>query len=223
MMGKQVRSPETMRGLEKNLTLTMIVVALRKSGTMDETILVNRDNPIPSDYQASIETVSIQVEENFWVALEKETAEKYLQLKRHLASLGIRVEVLSGYRYQETQQRIWNESIAAHGEAQTERYVAKPGFSEHQTGLALDLSLYDAQGDKVKDDDIEAYAELFPHLHTFGFILRYPAEKEHVTGYPFEPWHIRYVGVEAANQMYDNGWTLEEYVAHVERTQEGLK
>ena len=99
------------------------------------------------------------------------------------------------------------------------RYVAKPGYSEHQTGLALDLSLYDAQDDRVEDDDVEAYAKLFPHLHEFGFILRYPEGKEDVTGYSFEPWHIRCVGVEVASQIYENGWTLEEYVSHVERKQ----
>ena len=64
-----------------------------------------------------------------------------------------------------------------------------------------------------------AYGKLLPHLHKFGFILRYPAGKESVTGYPFEPWHIRYVGIDAAREMYDAGWTLEEYVS---RTREEL-
>ena len=223
MMGKQARLPETISEPGQEPNAILIVIALRASGAMNKTILVNRDNPVPSDYRASIEIVSIQVEENFCIELEKETAENYLQLKSHLASFGIRVEALSGFRFQKTQQRIWDESVAAHGEAHTERYVAKPGYSEHQTGLALDLTLYDDKNDLVEDDDIEAYAELFPHLHEFGFILRYPAEKEHVTGYPFEPWHIRYVGVEAASQIYENGWTLEEYVAHAEGAPEGVK
>ena len=65
----------------------------------------------------------------------------------------------------------------------------------------------------------DADGKLLPHLHKFGFILRYPAGKESVTGYPFEPWHIRYVGIDAAREMYDAGWTLEEYVS---RTREEL-
>ena len=181
---------------------------------MNKLPLINRENPIPKDYKDSIETTLVKVDENFSVPLEKEAAEKYLQLKEYLASLGIRVEILSGYRHQGTQERIWRESVAEHGEAHTRRYVAQPGYSEHQTGLALDLTLYDAKNDKVEDDDIEAYSALFPHLHKFGFILRYPEGKENVTGYPFEPWHIRYVGVETARIIYENDWALEEYVSH---------
>ena len=109
--------------------------------------------------------------------------------------------------------------MADHGEAYARQRVAKPGYSEHQTGLALDLTLYDDQGDMVRDDDVDAYGKLLPHLYKFGFILRYPAGKESVTGYPFEPWHIRYVGIDAAREMYDAGWTLEEYVS---RTREEL-
>ena len=182
---------------------------------MDRLMLVNRDNPISPQYSDSIEIVMIKVEEGFSVPLEREAAEKYLQMKGYLASLGIRVELLSGYRVQKAQERIWNDNVAAHGEAYTRQYVARPGFSEHQTGLALDLSLYDDSGDMVEDDDVEAYGRLFPHFHKFGFILRYPKGKESVTGYPFEPWHIRYVGIEAAREIYETGLTLEEYVAHI--------
>ena len=185
---------------------------------MLKTILVNRENPVPPDYRDSIDIVNVAVEEDFSVPLEKEAAQKYLQLKRRLSSLGIHVEVLSGYRCHSTQERIWNESVAAHGEAHTQRYVAKPGFSEHQTGLALDLTLYDAYGNAVEDDDVEAYGKLYPHLHEFGFILRYPAGKEDVTGYPFEPWHIRYVGEKAASEIYGSCLTLEEYVSRLDET-----
>ncbi len=180
---------------------------------MDKIILVNRSNPIPPGYLDSIEMVAVKVDEGFSVSLERETAERYLQMRRHLLSIGIRVEAVSGYRSQETQERIWNESVAAHGEARTRRYVAMPGHSEHQTGLALDLTLYDDQGDIVGDDDVEAYARLFPYFPEFGFIVRYPAGKEDVTGYRFEPWHVRYVGDEAAREIYASGLTLEEYVS----------
>ena len=180
---------------------------------MEKQILVNKDNPIPPGYRGSVEIVEIEVEEGFSVSLEKEAAEKYLQMRRYLLSLGIHVEALSGYRLQETQERIWNKTATEYGEAYAERYVAKPGYSEHQTGLALDVSLYDTWGNQVEDDDAEAYGKMFPYLHEFGFILRYPKGKEDVTGYPFEPWHIRYVGIEAASKIYENGWTLEEYIS----------
>lgn len=175
--------------------------------------MVNRDNPVPAGYQDHMDIVNVKVEEDFFVPLERETAQKYLQLRDFFAARGIRIAMLSGYRFQSTQERIWRENVAKHGEAHAGSYVAQPGFSEHQTGLALDLSVYDDQGVRVEDTDIEAYAQLFPHLHTFGFILRYPAGKEDITGYPFEPWHIRYVGEEAAGVIYENGWTLEEFLA----------
>ena len=182
---------------------------------MDKTILVNKSNPIPPGYRDSIEMVAVKVDEGFSVPLERETAERYLQMRRYLLSIGIHVEVVSGYRYQETQERIWNESVAAHGEEHTRRYVAMPGHSEHQTGLALDLTLYDARGEMVEDDDVEAYAKLHPYFHEFGFIVRYPAGKEDVTGCQYEPWHIRYVGDEAAREIYESGLTLEEYVSRM--------
>ena len=178
-------------------------------------ILVNRDNPIPPDYRDTIEIINVKVEENFSVPLERETAEKYLELREHLLSIGISVDALSGYRSRRTQERIWNESISAHGEVHTRRYVAMPGYSEHHTGLAIDLTLYDARGNAVEDDDFEAFEQLAPHIHKYGFILRYPAGKEDVTGYSFEPWHIRYVGIEAAREIYESGLTLEEYVSCV--------
>ena len=182
---------------------------------MDRLILVNGDNPVPPDYRTSIELASIEVEEGFSVSLEKETAGHYLRLRERLSSLGVRIEALSGYRSQETQARIWNDKASEHGEEYALRYVAKAGYSEHQTGLALDFTLYNDRGDAVEDDDAEAYGKVFPYLHEFGFILRYPAGKESVTGYPFEPWHIRYVGLEAARRIHGNGWTLEEYAQHV--------
>ena len=77
--------------------------------------------------------------------------------------------------------------------------------------LALDVVLCDPQGLPVDDSDAPEYDVMFPHLHKFGFILRYPRGREAVTGYGYEPWHIRYVGTAAAKAIHDNGWTLEEY------------
>lgn len=117
---------------------------------MVKPVLVNRANPIPRGYLESLDIVEIAVEPDFFVPLEREAADKYLQLKSHLASIGIRVELLSGLRSQKTQERIWNEAVATYGEGYAEQYVAKPGYSEHQTGLALDLTLYDAGETKLQ-------------------------------------------------------------------------
>jgi len=96
---------------------------------------------------------------------------------------------------------------------QTSKYVAYPGQSEHQTGLAMDLT-NKAGVQKPLTEDFGQTKEgqwLLENAHLYGFIIRYPAGQEAVTGYNYEPWHIRYVGTEAAKSIYSGGQTLEEY------------
>jgi len=178
---------------------------------IDHTILVNRDHPIPEGYSDGIALVELPVEEGFSVPMEEETAGAFLRLQGDLAREGLRMEPLSGYRSADTQRRILEDFLRSRGEEYTLSHVAAPGHSEHQTGLALDVTLYDAKGDPVEDDHAPEYDRLFPRLHEYGFILRYPEGAEAVTGYAFEPWHIRYVGIPAATAIHENHWTLEEY------------
>ena len=120
---------------------------------------------------------------------------------------------VSGWRSQEEQQAIWDDTVKESGLEFTRKYVAVPGHSEHQTGLAIDLGL--------KQEHIDFICPEFPYTgicQTFrdraakyGFILRYPAGKEHITGIGHEPWHFRYVGIPHAEIMAANGLTLEEY------------
>ncbi|MCM0649111.1 M15 family metallopeptidase [Clostridium swellfunianum] len=114
----------------------------------------------------------------------------------------------SGYRSYKSQKETYNNRVKAEGKKLADAYVAKPGFSEHQTGLCMDItnkSGYFAKGTK----EAEWLAE---NCHRFGFIIRYPYGKKSVTGIEYEPWHIRYVGDEAAKYIYDNEITLEEYL-----------
>ena len=124
------------------------------------------------------------------------------------------IAAVSGWRSREEQKQIWDESLRENGEAFTIQYVALPGHSEHQTGLAIDLG--------VRTPEIDFIRPYFPNTGIcgafqaraaeFGFILRYPAGKEHVTGIAHEPWHFRYVGVPHAALMVRKGLTLEEYL-----------
>lgn len=125
------------------------------------------------------------------------------------------ITVVSGWRSRKEQQDIWEESLKDHGEAFTRRFVAIPGHSEHQTGLAVDLGL--------KKGPVDFIRPAFPYTglcQTFraqaakyGFIQRYPAGKESVTGIAHEPWHFRYVGMPHAEIITGRGLTLEEYLA----------
>ncbi|MCM1025030.1 MAG: M15 family metallopeptidase [Roseburia sp.] len=126
---------------------------------------------------------------------------------------------VSGWRSLAEQQRIWDDSLRDNGPEFTRKYVAQPGHSEHHTGLAIDLGL--------KSDQIDFIRPAFPDSGVcrlfrekaakYGFILRYPAGKESITGISHEPWHFRYVGVPHAGIMAENGLTLEEYIAFIRR------
>ena len=124
---------------------------------------------------------------------------------------------VSGWRSGEEQQKIWDDTLRESGLAFTRKFVAIPGHSEHQTGLAIDLGL--------KQEHIDFICPDFPDTgicHSFrlkaakyGFILRYPAGKEQITGIGHEPWHFRYVGIPHAQIMEDNKLTLEEYMEFI--------
>jgi D-alanyl-D-alanine carboxypeptidase len=114
----------------------------------------------------------------------------------------------SGYRSYKSQNETYTDRVKAQGKKLADDYVAKPGFSEHQTGLCIDItnkSGYFVKGTKEAD-------WLAENCHRFGFIVRYPYGKKSITGIEYEPWHIRYVGYETAKYIYDNGITLEEYL-----------
>jgi len=124
------------------------------------------------------------------------------------------IEIVSGWRSLKEQERIYNDSLAANGAVFTANYVALPGHSEHQTGLAVDLAL--------KQPDIDALRPHFPYTGIcgtfrgiaprYGFIERYPKGKETITGIAHEPWHFRYVGTPHAVEITRLGVTLEEYL-----------
>lgn len=120
---------------------------------------------------------------------------------------------VSGWRSQEEQQAIWNNTLKESGLKFTRKYVAVPGHSEHQTGLAIDLGLKQEHVDFICPEfPYEGICQTFrERAAKYGFILRYPAGKEQITGIGHEPWHFRYVGVPHAEIMTAEGLTLEEY------------
>ena len=129
---------------------------------------------------------------------------------------GIDIELDSTYRSVERQKEIWDEFEKDHGVEYCRKYVAVPGYSEHHTGLAIDVCLV-KDGEVIDDnDDMIAEEEIFSRVHELlakhGFILRYLKGKESITGYAYEPWHFRYVGVQDAKTITDGGLTLEEYL-----------
>lgn len=180
-------------------------------------ILVNKNNVldenyIPNDLVEYKEYNGEKIDSSHKTMLEKETMKAFFEMQKDALYNGYHIVVDSGYRSYDYQQTILNRFIQERG-ADAYNIVALPGTSEHQTGLAFDVSFY-RNGIYIDDFD-DTFPEikwLHENCYKYGFILRYPKGKEDVTGYKYECWHFRYVGKELSNYMHDNNiLTLEEY------------
>lgn len=120
--------------------------------------------------------------------------------------------VNSSYRDYEFQKIVWDNYEDYRGEEYADSIAARPGYSEHQTGLSLDIITYGAN--KNTFDETDEFKWLQKNAHKYGFILRYPKDKEEITGYAYESWHYRYVGVEAATEIYKKDITFDEYYSY---------
>ena len=179
----------------------------------NDLILVNKENSLSSDYKPdnlvkpNIVFLDSSVEEEKYMQQEAATALE--ELFQNAKQNNITLIGSSAYRSYQTQVNIYNKYYKEKGKEYTKQYVAIPGESEHQTGLAIDVTNPSRCFDKTS---IEAQW-LANNAYKYGFILRYPKNKEDVTGYSYEPWHIRYVGKNVAEKIYRNSETLEEYLA----------
>ena len=184
------------------------------SRTADESLgwnlmLVNSQYRIPDDY--SVELIRLSNGEQVDSRIYPDLQEMFDDARGDGYSLFVR----AGYRSEEDQEDLMEDKIEAYrqegysqreAEREAEKWVAKPGTSEHELGLSVDIN---AEG---QTDGNRLYQWLAEHSWKYGFILRYPAEKEEITGIDYEPWHFRYVGKQAAKEMYEQDLCLEEYV-----------
>ena len=184
------------------------------SRTADESLgwnlmLVNSRYRIPDDY--SVELIRLSNGEQVDSRIYPDLQEMFDDARGAGYSLFVR----AGYRSEEDQENLMEDKIEAYrqegysqreAEREAEKWVAKPGTSEHELGLSVDIN---AEG---QTDGNRLYQWLAEHSWKYGFILRYPAEKEEITGIDYEPWHFRYVGKQAAKEMYEQDLCLEEYV-----------
>ena len=192
---------------------------------MDYTILVNKENPldkkfVPNNLMLYTEYNGEKIDPNHKTLVEKETLKAFLKLKRAAQEegksisypMGFDFVVDSGYRSYEYQEKVFKYNLEQEG-VRAYSYVALPGCSEHQTGLAIDVALNTngIYNDKFDDSFLEI-KWLHENCHRFGFILRYPKTMEDITGFNYECWHLRYVGRELSLYMKENNiLTLEEY------------
>ena len=188
------------------------------------TVLVNKTHPVPEDFLSCVELVPVCGAFNRKFLLERETFTAYGALAAYVKEKeNIIIGASNGYRSLEAQQEIYNRFCKAYGKDYADTIVAPVGKSEHHTGVCIDLSLYfEGEGFIQNNDHFDRIRPVFekhvhPHLHKFGFILRYPVGKEEITGYPYEPWHIRYVGCDAAQEIIQRGLTMEEWKSESEQ------
>ena len=179
-------------------------------------VLVNKKNKLPDDWDKTIKLKGIKNFEGDIVYVEEETLNNFLRLKEALKNENIEIEIDSAYRKVEDQERIFNDFKEKYGIDYVNRYVAIPGYSEHHTGLVIDICLKVNDKYIYDNDEMMKQEEVFNKIHkklmNYGFILRYPKGKEYITGYNYEPWHFRYVGSIAKEITLEN-LTLEEYLS----------
>ena len=184
-------------------------------------VLVNKQHKLPDNWPDMIELATGVNSLGEEYLVEKKALEAFEKLRADLLEDGIDIELDSTYRTVEYQQKIWDDFEAEKGLEYAQKYVAVPGYSEHHTGLAIDVMLI-KDGEVIDDnDDMIAEKEIFAKVHErladYGFILRFPEGKDAITGYSYEPWHFRYIdSVEIAKEIMDKGITFEEYLNEVD-------
>jgi D-alanyl-D-alanine carboxypeptidase len=183
---------------------------------MNYQVYVSKSVPLPDGY---IPTSLIEVESKYksGIKVDKKAYDNWLDLKTDAFKQNIIIDIESAYRSFDYQKKVLDDLIALKGEEYASNAVAKPGHSEHQTGLAIDYCILKDGVFLNSDDDVDLLYSLdeckyiASIAHKYGFIIRYSEGKEHITGYKYEPWHLRYVGKHLATYLYENDITLDEY------------
>lgn len=205
------------------LSFLLSLVMLAGIGTLDtqEEIpqLINRDYQLSREdvpYVLALPQVQPSREDKIKeIYMVPEAAAALEDLFREAARAGYKLYAVSGYRSYALQASIYRTKVDAVGEERAQLVIAQPGSSEHQTGLAMDIN----GRTTLSQGLVEAFGNspeglwVADQAHRFGFIIRYPLDKTDITGYSWEPWHLRYVGVGHATAIYVMDVTLEEYVA----------
>ncbi len=199
-------------------TQTAVLTAADQAVSQEDwqLLLVNAWHKLPEDYHVELKTLAngLQVDARIYDDLNA--------MLTDCREAGLEPIVCSAYRTEDTQTRLYRNKVSrllSAGwsrdtvEQEAARWVAPPGTSEHQTGLALDIVSADYQLLDEQQAQTPEQQWLMAHCWEYGFVLRYPTDKCAVTGIGYEPWHYRYVGKEAAREMQQKGLCLEEYLA----------
>ena len=182
--------------------------------SLNEAMLVNKFNYLPTNYNDNLDIVDIK---NWYAFGErkiiKTVYEKYIEMYNDAKKEGLNLVISSAYRTNSEQEQIYKERKDSKGLEYADSYAARPLYSEHQTGLALDIFTPEYPTIESFENSNE-YKWLIDNSYKYGFILRYPKDKEYLTGYKYESWHFRYLGIDLAKKVYESGLTYDEYYAY---------
>lgn len=155
-------------------------------------LVVNKKYSVPSTYNPGVNQTALAA---------------FNQMKAAAANEGVSLWIVSGFRSYTTQSGLYSRYVSVYGQASADTFSARPGHSEHQIGLAFDLNSINDNFGNTKEG-----IWLAQNCHKFGFIIRYPKGKQAITGYKYEPWHVRYLGTDVATKVFNSGLCLEEYL-----------
>jgi hypothetical protein len=155
-------------------------------------LVVNKVYPLPADY---------------YPGLNPDALEAFDRMRSDAGDLGLNIYISSGFRSYSLQNEIYKNNVKIYGQGTADTFSARPGYSEHQTGLAFDLNTISDSFAKTKEG-----LWIKNNCHKYGFIIRYPEGKQGITGYKYEPWHLRFVGADKAEAIFNSGLCLEEYL-----------
>ncbi|ERI92200.1 serine-type D-Ala-D-Ala carboxypeptidase [Clostridiales bacterium oral taxon 876 str. F0540] len=179
-------------------------------------LLVNRNNRLAKDFVPK----SLRIPNVKYISyadpkvkqMDIEAATALESLFDAAKSDSVTLLAVSGYRTYSYQEKLYDNKVSSAGQKEADKYVAQPGASEHQTGLAMDVLSNEYTSLDDGFDKTKAFKWLDKNCSKYGFIIRYPKDKENITGYNYEPWHIRYVGAAEASEISQKHITLEEYL-----------
>lgn len=171
----------------------MYICNINGATYINNILIVNKSYPLPEDYNPK--------------SLTADTMRAFRKMSCCAGKDGICLCIYSGFRSYEYQNTLYNNYVAIYGQETADTFSARAGHSEHQTGMAIDVN--------SADDSFAGTPEalwLAENSWKYGFIIRYPKGKENITGYKYEPWHVRYLGRKTAREIYCSGLTLEEFL-----------
>lgn len=189
-----------------------VEIPLEEANSLE--VWTNRVRKLPKDFEPNLSEIPLEYNlsnDNIPFRLQPEAKTAFMDMADTLKEeKGLTILITSAYRSYEYQEMLFNNYVAQDGLEKAQTYSAKPGHSEHQTGLTVDIRT--PQFDIKDFEDTDESNWIKDNSYKFGFIVRYPKDKENITGYQYEPWHLRYVGQDLAKYLYDNQLTFDEYI-----------